>query len=230
MKIQHFIIFELTLSLFFSIKSKYIIYEKENNKAILNLNYLSYANIFDIEIFEELDKIIDNIDINIIHSLIIIIHGNYFQNDERICIIDNLTKKEYEYNSRKGNKVLRKIEKLSIPVICIADSQTLGPIFNLIMCCDIRIASEKTFFGFPEVGLGFMPLYGGMQRLTRLVGIGIAKQMVYTSQIINANEAIRIGLINNIYPKNDLLNEVNNLISVINKNSKSTKNLFAFHL
>lgn len=75
------------------------------------------------------------------------------------------------------------------------------------MSCDIRICSDNAIFGQPEVGLGITPGFGGTQRLARLVGMGMAKQMIYTAQNIKAEETLRIGLVNAIYPQNELMNE-----------------------
>ena len=89
------------------------------------------------------------------------------------------------------------------------------------MSCDIRICSENAIFGQPEVGLGITPGFGGTQRLARLVGIGMAKQMIYTGQNIKAEEAKRIGLVNNIYTKEELLNEAIKLAKNIARNSQN---------
>ena len=76
---------------------------------------------------------------------------------------------------------------------------------EIAMSCDIRICSDNAIFGQPEVGLGITPGFGGTQRLARLVGIGMAKQMIYTGQNIKAEDAKRIGLVNNVYTKEELL-------------------------
>ena len=73
------------------------------------------------------------------------------------------------------------------------------------MSCDIRICSDNAVFGQPEVGLGITPGFGGTQRLARLVGPGMAKQMIYTARNIKADEAYRIGLVNAVYPQEELM-------------------------
>ena len=83
------------------------------------------------------------------------------------------------------------------------------------MSCDIRICSDNSIFGQPEVGLGITPGFGGTQRLARLVGPGMAKQMIYTARNIKADEALRIGLVNAVYPQSELLNEAKNLAQTI---------------
>jgi hypothetical protein len=87
------------------------------------------------------------------------------------------------------------------------------------MSCDIRICSDNAIFGQPEVGLGITPGFGGTQRLARLIGIGMAKQMIYTGQNIKAEEAKRIGLVNEVYTKEELLNEAIKLAKNIARNS-----------
>ena len=83
------------------------------------------------------------------------------------------------------------------------------------MSCDIRICSDNAIFGQPEVGLGITPGFGGTQRLARIVGPGMAKQMIYTGKNINAEEALRIKLVNAVYPQSELLNEAKKLAETI---------------
>ena len=94
----------------------------------------------------------------------------------------------------------------------------LGGGCEISMSCDIRICSDNAVFGQPEVGLGITPGFGGTQRLARLVGMGMAKQMIFTARNIKADEALRIGLVNAIYPQSDLLNEAKKLALTIAKN------------
>ena len=100
---------------------------------------------------------------------------------------------------RKGNDIFRKIETLPIPVIAAVNGFALGGGCEISMSCDIRICSDNAVFGQPEVGLGIDTWIGGTQRLARLVGPGMAKQMIYTARNIKADEAYRIGLVNAVY-------------------------------
>ena len=90
---------------------------------------------------------------------------------------------------------------------------------ELAMSCDIRICSDNAVFGQPEVGLGITPGFGGTQRLARLVGMGMAKQMVYSALNIKADEALRIGLVNAVYPQAELMENVMKLANKIAKNA-----------
>ena len=97
-----------------------------------------------------------------------------------------------------GSEIFRRIELLHIPVIASINGFALGGGCEIAMSCDIRIASENAKFGQPEVGLGITPGFSATQRLPRLVGLGKAKELIYTASIINADEALRIGLVNKV--------------------------------
>lgn len=117
-----------------------------------------------------------------------------------------------------GSGVFRKIEQFLKPVIAAINGFALGGGCELAMACDIRLASEKAKFGQPEVGLGIIPGFTGTQRLPRLVGMGIAKELIYTGKIIDANEAYRIGLVNLVTPHDDLMDEAMKLaLNIVEK-------------
>jgi enoyl-CoA hydratase len=100
----------------------------------------------------------------------------------------------------RGQYLMRTIQNFPRPVIAAVNGFALGGGCELAMACDIRLASEKAKLGQPEVNLGVIPGYGGTQRLSRLVGLGKAMQLILTGEIINAQEAHRIGLVDEIYP------------------------------
>ncbi len=106
-----------------------------------------------------------------------------------------------------GQEVLRLIEIAEKPIIAAVNGYALGGGCELAMACDIRLASEKAQFGLPEVSLGITPGFGGTQRLARLVGEGKAKQLIFTAQRIVAVEAYRIGLVDEVYPHETLMEE-----------------------
>jgi len=109
--------------------------------------------------------------------------------------------------AQRGQAVLRRLETCGKPVIAAINGFALGGGCELAMACHIRIASENAKFGQPEVKLGIAPGYGGTQRLPRLVGKGVALQLILTGEMIDAQEAYRIGLVNKVVPATDLLTE-----------------------
>jgi len=109
--------------------------------------------------------------------------------------------------AQRGQRVLRRLETCGKPVIAAVNGFALGGGCELAMACHIRVASENAKFGQPEVKLGIAPGYGGTQRLPRLVGKGVAMQLILTGEVIDAQEAYRIGLVNKVVPAADLLAE-----------------------
>jgi len=109
--------------------------------------------------------------------------------------------------AQRGQAVLRRLETCGKPVIAAINGFALGGGCELAMACHIRIASENAKFGQPEVKLGIAPGYGGTQRLPRLVGKGVALQLILSGEMIDAQEAYRIGLVNKVVPAADLLAE-----------------------
>ena len=114
-----------------------------------------------------------------------------------------------------GQEVLSLIETMSKPVIAAINGFALGGGCELAMACDFRICSHKSNFGQPEVGLGVTPGFGGTQRLPRIVGTGMAKQILYTGENIDANEALRIGLVNAVLPSEKLMDYVQKVAKII---------------
>ena len=122
--------------------------------------------------------------------------------------MSTMTKAEGEAFGKLGNDVFLMIEHFPMPVIAAVNGFALGGGNELAMSCDIRICSDNAVFGQPEVGLGITPGFGGTQRLARLVGMGMAKQLVYSALNIKADEALRIGLVNAVYPQAELMENV----------------------
>ncbi len=178
---------------------EYILYEVQGSVAVLTINRERALNALNSTVLEELDQTIDAIDLDAVRCLIITGAGaKSFVAGADIGEMSSLTKAEGEAFGKKGNDVFRKIETLPIPVIAAVNGFALGGGCELAMSCDIRICSENAVFGQPEVGLGITPGFGGTQRLARIVGVGMAKQMIYTARNIKAAEAYRIGLVNQV--------------------------------
>ena len=212
-------IFLLCLGFIFSIQAEFIKYEEETDIVILTINRPKALNALNSQVLEELDKVLESIDTEKIRVLIITGAGQKsFVAGADIAEMSTLTKAQGAEFSKKGNDVFRKIETFPIPVIAAINGFALGGGCEISMSCDIRICSDNAIFGQPEVGLGITPGFGGTQRLARLVGLGMAKQMIFTGQNIKAEEAYRIGLVNAIYPQAELLNEAKKLATTIAKN------------
>jgi enoyl-CoA hydratase len=117
--------------------------------------------------------------------------------------------------SSRGQEVFNQIEDFKGPVIAAIQGFALGGGCELAMACDIRIASEDAKFGQPEVGLAIIPGYGGTQRMPRLIRPGKAKELIYTGEIIDANEALRIGLVDRVVKGEELLDAARKLAATI---------------
>lgn len=118
-----------------------------------------------------------------------------------------------------GSALFKKIEDLQIPVIAAVNGFALGGGCELALACDIRIASKNAKFGQPEVGLGIIPGFSGTYRLPKIVGQGLAKEMIYTGKAINATEALRIGLVNKVVDQDELMDEALTLARKITNNA-----------
>ena len=205
---------------------EYIKYSEEDQISLITISRPKALNALNSQVLDELSQALDAIDTSKISALIITGEGEKsFVAGADISEMSSLSKKEAEEFSKKGNDVFRKIETFEIPVIAAINGYALGGGCELSLSCDIRISSDNAIFGQPEVGLGITPGFGGTQRLSRTVGIGMAKQMIFTGQNIKADEALRIGLINAIYPQNELINEAKKLALTIAKNSKNAVKL-----
>ena len=178
----------------------YILYEQNGNVATITINREKALNALNSQVLDELNATLDAVDLATVRCLVITGAGaKSFVAGADIGEMSSLTKVEGEAFGKKGNDVFRKIETFPIPVIAAVNGFALGGGCEIPMSCDIRICSDNAVFGQPEVGLGITPGFGGTQRLARLVGAGMAKQMIYTARNIKAADAYRIGLVNEVY-------------------------------
>ena len=199
---------------------EFVLYEVKGQIGIITISREKALNALNSTVLEELDKTLDNVDLQEIRCLILTGAGQKsFVAGADIGEMSTLTKAEGEAFGKKGNDVFRRIETFPIPVIAAVNGFALGGGCEISMSCDIRICSENAVFGQPETGLGITPGFGGTQRLARIVGPGMAKQMIYTARNIKADEALRIGLVNAVYPQEELMAAAEKMAAVIAKNA-----------
>ena len=116
------------------------------------------------------------------------------------------------YDSLYGQKsIFTMYQELAVPVIAAINGYCLGAAFELSLCCDMRLACDTAMFALPEIQLGVIPDLGSTQRLPRIVGPGIAKELILTGRRIDAAEALRVGLVDHVYPKDQLMPEARKL-------------------
>ena len=198
----------------------YIQYEQKDAIAVLTISREKALNALNSEVLGELDAAIDAIDLDTVRCLIITGAGQKsFVAGADIGEMSTLTKEEGEAFGKKGNDVFRKIETLPIPVIAAVNGFALGGGCELSMSCDIRLASENAVFGQPETGLGITPGFGGTQRLARIIPVGKAKEMLYAGTKVKAAEALTLGLVNAVYPSEELLPAAEKLAGKIARNA-----------
>ena len=202
----------------------YIVYEQKGNYAVITISREKALNALNSQVLEELDATLDAtldaVNLDEVRCLILTGAGQKsFVAGADIGEMSTLTKAEGEAFGKKGNDVFRKLETFPIPVIAAVNGFALGGGCEISMSCDIRICSDNAVFGQPEVGLGITPGFGGTQRLARLVGPGMAKQMIYTARNIKADEAYRIGLVNAVYPQEELMAAAEKMAAGIAKNA-----------
>lgn len=198
----------------------FIKYEVEDKIAVITISREKALNALNSQVLEELDQTLDSIDTNAVRCVILTGAGEKsFVAGADIGEMSTLTKAEGEAFGKKGNDVFLKLEKLPIPTIAAVNGFALGGGCEISMSCDIRICSDNAMFGQPEVGLGITPGFGGTQRLARVVPVGMAKQLIYTARNIKADEALRIGLVNAVYPQAELMDQAKKMANTIAANA-----------
>lgn len=199
---------------------EFVNYEVEGAVGIITINRPKALNALNSQVLDDLNAALDGVDLEVVRALILTGAGEKsFVAGADIGEMSSLTKAEGEAFGKKGNDIFRRIETFPIPVIAAINGFALGGGCEISMSCDIRICSENAVFGQPEVGLGITPGFGGTQRLARLISVGKAKEMIYGARNIKADEAYRIGLVNNVYPLEELMPAAKKLAATIARNA-----------
>lgn len=198
----------------------YITTEIRDAVEIITIDRQKALNALNPEVLEELKAAFEAVDRNAIRCIVLTGAGEKsFVAGADIASMSTMTKAEGEAFGKLGNDIFLMIEKFPVPVIAAVNGFALGGGNELAMSCDIRICSENALFGQPEVGLGITPGFGGTQRLARLIGPGMAKQITYAALNIDAAEALRVGLVNAVYPLEELMPAALKLAAKIAKNA-----------
>ncbi|WP_326910267.1 short-chain-enoyl-CoA hydratase [Sedimentibacter sp. MB31-C6] len=200
---------------------KNLLVEKNEGICTVKINNPKSLNALNAEVLAELEYIFDSIkDDKEVDIVILTGEGKAFVAGADIAYMKELDAAGAKKFGEDGAKVFRKIETLNKVVIAAINGFALGGGCELTMACDIRIASTKAKFGQPEVGLGITPGFSGTQRLPRIVGLGKAKEIIFTGSHIKADEAYRIGLVNKVVEPENLMEEVISIAQKIKSNSK----------
>ena len=198
-----------------------VLLEKKGPYAVATIHRPEALNALNSQVLADLAELLDTVEADEeIRVLVITGAGEKaFVAGADIGEMSTLTKAEGEAFGKKGNDVFRRLETLPIPTIAAVNGFALGGGCELSMSCDIRICADTAVFGQPEAGLGITPGFGGTQRRARLVGPGMAKQLISPAKNIKADEALRIGLVNTVYPAQELLPAAEKLAGTIAKNA-----------
>jgi 3-hydroxypropionyl-coenzyme A dehydratase len=179
---------------------KYVLLEPIGNIAIIKINRPEALNAMNVDVIWELSKTIDIVGVDDSIKAVIItgVGDRSFCAGADISYMVNITPSDAEKYATSAQSVLNKIEKLEKPVIAAINGFALGGGCELALVCDIRLCSTNAKIGQPEVTIGIPPGWGGTQRLLRIVGPAKAKEMIFTGKMINAEEAYKIGLVNDV--------------------------------
>lgn len=187
---------------------KTLLFEKQGPVGILTINQPETLNALNISVLKELgqafDKFAEDAELRVI---VLTGAGRSFVAGADIAEMSGLDAEAGKIFGQLGASVFRKIELSEKIVIAAVNGYALGGGCELALACDIRMASEKAKFAQPETGLGIVPGFSGTQRLPRIIGVGKAKELIYTGRVIDAAEACRIGLVNSVTEPGMLLSE-----------------------
>lgn len=199
--------------------------ETTDGVVLVTVNRPEALNALNTRFFEEMDYTIDRVSKDHdAHVMIVTGEGKAFVAGADIAEMVNMTPGQGSDFSRLGQNTFRSLENLDIPVIAAINGYALGGGLELAMGCDFRIASTKAKFGQPEVNLGMIPGYAGTQRLPRLVGLADALYLLLTAEMIDAQEALRIGLVQKVVEPDQLMEETMRIADLIkSKGPKAIK-------
>jgi len=194
-----------------------ILLENKNDITYITINQPSKLNALNKQVFAELDHAIDVTATNNTKGIIVTGAGE----KAFVAGADITEFKQYNVEqavedlSKIGQQIFRKLELFKRPTIAAVNGFALGGGLELAMACHLRVSSDNARFGQPEVSLGLIPGYGGTQRLIQLVGKGKALELLMTADMINANEALQLGLVNHVVTQQELIEKCESIINKI---------------
>jgi enoyl-CoA hydratase len=189
----------------------------DNHVLTLTINRPDKLNALNAEVLSEIDDVFKTVynDTNIKGVIITGAGPKAFVAGADISAFSSLDKKQGEELARSGQEIFFNIENCPKPVVAAVNGFALGGGCELAMSCHFRIASANARFGQPEVNLGLIPGYGGTQRLTQLVGKGRALQWMMTGEMIDAEKALQAGLVNAVFPAEELIVRAGEILTTI---------------
>ena len=194
-----------------------LLVQMENGICTITINRPDKLNALNKEVFNDLDKAIDEVNNNpAIKTAIITGAGpKAFVAGADISEFGGLSREQAMALAKRGQDVFFKIENSRKPIVAAVNGFALGGGCELAMACHFRLCSENAKFGQPEVNLGLIPGYGGTQRLTQLVGKGKSMELQMTAHLIDANEALQLGLVNHVTTADTLLQRTKDILTII---------------
>lgn len=190
--------------------------DMDGKVAVITMNRPKALNALNSQTLDEMVKIIDWVAENKdVFGVIITGEGRGFVAGADIVQMRPYKSEEGRDYAGYAQSVFNKIEALNKPTIAAVNGFALGGGCELALSCDIRIASDAAVFGQPEVTLGIIPCFGGTQRLPRLIGSGLAKELIFTGRKIKADEALRIGLVNRVVSADELVSAAKGIMAEI---------------
>jgi enoyl-CoA hydratase len=198
---------------------KFIKEEQKGFVKIITIDRPDASNSLNTDVLTELEEVVGAV--NSADTRCVIITGGgekSFVAGADIGTLMNQNPEDAKKWALFGHSVFRKIETLDVPVIAAVNGYAFGGGTELALSCDIRIAAENAVFALPESSLGIVPGFGGTVRLPRLIGTGKAKELLFTGNRLKASEALDLGLVNAVYPKEALMDEAMKLAEKIASN------------
>lgn len=191
-------------------------FEVRDKIAFITINRPQAMNALNMDVLNELYEAFSKVEADDeIRAAIVTGEGKAFVAGADIAQMNSMNAIEGRDMMIAGHKVMNYMESIEKPIIAAVNGFALGGGCELSMACDIRIASEKAKFGQPEVNLGIIPGFGGTQRLPRLVGKSMGKYLIMTAEMISAEEALRIGLVEKVVPHEELMEAAEKIAKTI---------------